>query len=130
MCASEVQDASKAIQTANQVCGGDMCASEVKDGTQQITTVIGRYPANKELAESIGANWLNIQDDVWQAMSNPERWARNKEWLQEAVIRGDVFRLASPISEAVPGSWYAKELDYIFKLGYTITFNQQYLIPK
>ncbi|MBI4761327.1 MAG: RHS repeat-associated core domain-containing protein [Chloroflexota bacterium] len=64
MCASEVQDASKAIQTANQVCGGDMCASEVKDGTQQITTVIGRYPANKELAESIGANWLNIQDAV------------------------------------------------------------------
>ncbi len=91
-------------------------------------TVIGRYDANEKLAKSIGANWLNIQNDVWEAMSTAERWARNKQWLQEAVIRGDVFRLASPLKEALPGSWYAQELGYLFELGYTVTANQQYLI--
>ncbi len=110
---------------ANIACGNDMCASEA----EQIVTVIGRFDANKKLAESIGANWLNVQDDLWNTMSMAERWARNKQWLQEAVIRGDIFHLASPISKASPDSMYAMELDYLFRLGYTVTANQQYLIP-
>ena len=130
-CVTAVESALGIGAGANTTCGGDMCASEAQDAVatgDRIVTVIGRYDANEKLAKSIGANWLNIQNDVWEAMSTAERWARNKQWLQEAVIRGDVFRLASPLKEALPGSWYAQELGYLFELGYTVTANQQYLI--
>ncbi len=135
---------STTLETANLLCGGDICASEIQDANQVIqeqipiientgetvTTVIGRWPANKDLAESIGGNWLNIDMDVWNSMSSVEQWEWNTQWLQEAAIRGDTFLLASDISEAAPGSGFAKELDYLFNnAGYTIFRNGPYLIP-
>jgi hypothetical protein len=118
-----------AAQTANMACGGDMCASETQDVGEKIITVIGRYPANKNLAESIGGNWLNISMKVWNSMNPAEQWERNKQWLQEAVIRGDIIHVASKISEAIPGKPFAKELEYLFRIGYTISSNGQYLYP-
>ncbi|MBV6396396.1 MAG: hypothetical protein HFACDABA_01994 [Anaerolineales bacterium] len=130
MCASEVQDASRTLQGVNQACGGDMCAGEVKDTTQQITTVIGRFPNNKQVAESIGGNWLNISMRVWNSMSPAQQWEQNKQWLQEAIIRGDVFRLASDISRAEAGTGYARELYYLCHVvGYTVSLRGDYLIP-
>ena len=87
---------------------------------------IGRYPDNKYLAEAIGGNWLNTSMKVWNSMTPDERWERNLQWLQEAVIRGDIFRLASPISRA-PSSGYGRELEYLYSLGYQVTTNGNYL---
>jgi len=95
-----------------------------------IITVIGRWNANKILAEKIGGNYLNISMKVWDSLSTAQQWERNKQWLQEAVIRGDVFRLASNISEATPGSGFEKELNYLINVvGYTISSNSNYLYP-
>ena len=41
---------------------------------ENIITVIRRYPANRELAEMIGGNWLNISTKVWDSMSTAEKW--------------------------------------------------------
>jgi RHS repeat-associated protein len=93
-------------------------------------TFIGRYPANKDLAESIGGNWLNIPMKVWNSLGPAEQWERNKQWLREAIIRGDVFRLASPITEATENSGYFKELQYLFNVAKsTIDLTGKYLIP-
>ncbi len=97
------------------------------EATDKIVTVIGRYDANKILAEKIGANWLDTSMKVWKIMSPAERWERNKQWIQEAVIRGDVFQLASKITEALPGTGFAKELEYLFGIGYRVTTNGNYL---
>ena len=111
-------------------CSNDaQAAGEIVDGVGgKIITVIGRYPANRDLANSIGGNWLNKSMEVWNSMTPEEQWGANKQWLQEAIIRGDVFRLASKLSEAVPGSGYAKELNYLFENNYTVTLDQQYLV--
>jgi RHS repeat-associated protein len=116
--------------TTNTACGGDMCASEITVAQTQVTTVIGRFPANRNLAQQIGGNYLNVQGDVWRQLEQAGKaWERNQQWLQEAMIRGDVFRLASPLKDALPGTGYYKELEYLFRAGYTITVNQQYLLP-
>jgi RHS repeat-associated protein len=117
--------AGAALATANIACGGDGCSSELNDA-KNIVTVIGRYPANKNLAETIGGNFLNTSMNIWNSMTPDERWARNLQWLQEADIRGDIFRLASPISQA-PGSGYGRELVYLYRLGYNVTTNGDYL---
>jgi hypothetical protein len=99
-------------------------------GSDQMVTVLGKFPFNKELAESIGANWLDIDMDVWKSMDEAEQWEQNKQWLQEAIIRGDTFRLASDISEATDGSGFFKELDYLFNvIKYTTFGDGTYLIP-
>jgi hypothetical protein len=133
-----------AAETANIACGGDTCASEIQDSSQalevaaqglssaeeatgRIVTVIGRYPDNKNLAEKIGGNFLNTSMKIWDSMTAAEQWERNKQWLQEADIRGDVIRLASPISEAVSGSGYEKELQFLYDIGYKVTWNGTYL---
>jgi len=68
--------------------------------------------------------------DVWDKLTIAERWGRNKQWLQEAIIRGDVFQLSSQISEANEGSGFYKELDYMFNIAkYTIHLSGKYLIP-
>jgi hypothetical protein len=93
-----------------------------------ITTVIGRFPENMELAKEIGANWLNTPKEIWNNL--PEGgWSRNLQWLQEAVIRGDTFMVASDIANAHEGSGFAKELEYLKGLGYTISINGDYLFP-
>ncbi len=94
-----------------------------------VVTVIGRWSANRSLAESIGGNYLNTSMLIWNAMTPAEQTQRNVEWLQEAVIRGDVIRLASRVSEATAGSGFAMELEFFFKAGYTVSWNGQYLIP-
>jgi RHS repeat-associated protein len=140
LCASEAQDA---VQLANAACGGDMCASEAQgaaqllneaapvaeEATEQITTVIGNHPANQELAESIGANWHNVPMETWNSLTEYEQWEVNRQWLQEAINRGDVIRLATKLSEARADSVYLDEIDQLFDTGYTISQDGNYLLP-
>jgi RHS repeat-associated protein len=113
-------------------CGGDFCAIEVQNTVSSIeqgVSVIGRYPDNKILAQSIGGSYLDVPLAIWNSLTSAEQWALNKEWLQDAIIRGDVFQLASDFSRAEPGTGFANELNYLIELGYTITTNSSYLIP-
>jgi hypothetical protein len=129
LAAGAVIGSSLPAAAASTTTAGTTCVSNNKCG-ETIVSVIGRYPANEKLANSVGANYMNISVNVWNSMSRAEQWERNKEWLQEAIIRGDVFRLASKVSEAVPGTFFYQELEYLFtKAGYTISTNGQYLLP-
>ena len=45
------------------------------------------------------------------------------------MIREDVIRVASKITEAIPGTLFARELEYLFSIGYSILSNGQCLYP-
>ena len=90
-------------------------------------TVIGRFPANRDLAQTIGGSWMDIGSDEWNAMTDDERWANNVQFLQDAIIRGDTFRLASSPSDAQPGTFFLRELIWLAEQGYTTTSNGRYM---
>jgi hypothetical protein len=54
-------------------------------------------------------------------LTDAERWAINKQFLDEAIARGDEILLASPESAARAGTFLARELAYLRSLGYEIS---------
>jgi len=44
----------------------------------------------------------------------------NRQFLDDAIARGDTFKLASLLKEAEPGTYFRRELDYLFSLGYQL----------
>ena len=73
-------------------------------------TVLGHYPDYVNLGEEIGASFFNIPKTEWDAMTEAEQWAANRRFLDQAIARGDAFRLATPIDRARPGSFFEKEV--------------------
>ena len=71
---------------------------------------MGQAPEYLELAKKLDANHLNLPAAEWEAMSESERWATNQRFLDEAIARGDSFRLATEASEANPLRSFAREL--------------------
>jgi hypothetical protein len=89
-------------------------------GERNGVTVLGRYPAYVNTAHKIGGNYLNFVDDSWDRLTDAQRWAVNKQFLDDAIARGDTFRLASHLRQAEPGTYFRRELDYLFSLGYEV----------
>jgi hypothetical protein len=86
-------------------------------------TVLGKYPAYLEQAKRLGQNALNIPADEWAKLSTrAAQWARNVQFLDEAIERGDVFRLATPFAEgwAEKGTFFKDELVYLLQKGYEL----------
>jgi hypothetical protein len=92
------------------------------------TTVLGHYPEYTNLADELNANRFSIPSEQWNAMSVEERWSINRQFLDEAISHSDQFRLATPINQVRPGSYYQKELNYMYKQGYKISPNGLWLI--
>lgn len=96
-------------------------------------TVIGKYPIYLEKARQWGANALNIPTQQWNALgSRAAQWAANVRFLDEAIARGDSFRLATPFAQgwAETGTWYKAELIYLLQQGYELVIvnGQEWLI--
>ncbi|MBP7963694.1 MAG: RHS repeat-associated core domain-containing protein [Caldilineaceae bacterium] len=91
-----------------------------KGGARNGVTVLGRYPAYVNMANKEGANYLNFVDDTWDRLTDVQRWAVNRQFLDNAIARGDTFKLASRLKEAEPGTYLRRELDYLFSLGYEV----------
>lgn len=89
-----------------------------KGGTNQ--TVLGSWPTYLTTAEKMKGQALNMPPEVWEKMSQAERWAANKRFLDKAIYRGDQFFLATDPFFAEPASWYAKELQYLLANGYVL----------
>jgi hypothetical protein len=70
------------------------------------------------MANTIGADYLNIPTDAWNAMTPAEQWATNEAFLYAQIAKGEPILLASPPSAANPGSFFAKELTYMANQGY------------
>ncbi len=81
-------------------------------------TVLGHFPEYKNLAESIGARRFNIPESVWNKMSEAERWGANQKFLDRMISRGDDVILSTPLDKVRPGSYFAKELEYLGGKGY------------
>lgn len=81
--------------------------------------VLGHFPAYLEFAARTGARTFSMSDEAWNAMSAREQWVRNTRFLDRAIERGSKIRLATPIEIARPGSFYERELQYLFKRGYS-----------
>lgn len=93
------------------------------------TSVIGRYPDYLRLAEELGARRFNVPIEVWNRMTPAQQWIANQKYLDRAIARGDIFRLANPLSEVRAGSATIKEIQYLLSKGYTLTSDGTRLVP-
>jgi Flp pilus assembly pilin Flp len=92
--------------------------------------VLGKYPAYLEEANRVGGRTFNIPDDVWARMSDAERWAANQKFLDRAIARGSEIRLASsPLDPRNMTGYFAMEIEYLLKRGYTISPDGTHMIP-
>ena len=89
-------------------------------GARNGVTVLGRYRAYVDTANRLGANFLNFVDDSWSRLTDDQRWAVNKQFLDDAIARGDTFKLASLVDEAKAGTYFRMELEYLISLGYEV----------
>jgi hypothetical protein len=92
------------------------------------TSVLGHYPEYTELAAELGARRFKIPTEIWNKMTAAEQWAANQKFLDRLILRGDNIRLATPLNKVKPGSFFQKELDYLFQKGYKISDDGLWLI--
>jgi hypothetical protein len=92
------------------------------------TTVSGHYPEYNRLADEIGANKFSLPKDTWNSMTPVEQWRANQQYLDGAILRGDNFRLATPINQVRTGSFYQQELLYLGSKGYIVSSDGLWLI--
>ncbi len=85
--------------------------------------VLGHYDGYIKMAKKIGAEHFGVPTTYWESLSNAERWALNREFLDKAIARGDEIILSTPFSKARPGSYFRKELEYLMTKGYTRSSN-------
>jgi hypothetical protein len=96
------------IVGAGMASPGASVSNAVKGGT----TVLGHYPAYTKLATELGARRFQIPTSVWNKMSAAEQWTANTKFLDRMILRGDNIRLATPLNQVKPGSFFQKELNY------------------
>ena len=91
-------------------------------------TVLGHYPSYTKLAGQLGAKRFNIPTNIWNKMTASQKWAANQKFLDRMILRGDNIRLSTPLNQVKPGSFYQKELNYLFNKGYKVSSDGLWLI--
>jgi hypothetical protein len=81
-------------------------------------TVLGHFPQYKQLGDSLDARTFNIPESAWNKMSEAERWEANQKFLDRMIARSDEILLATPLDKVRPGSYFARELEYLGSKGY------------
>lgn len=99
-----------------------------KEAAKTGTSVLGHYPEYVKLAESLGARRFQIPTSVWNKMSAAEQWTANTKFLDRMILRGDNIRLATPLNQVKPGSFFQKELNYLFDKGYKVSSDGLWLV--
>jgi hypothetical protein len=83
--------------------------------------VIGPYPQYLKLANTLNAKRFSIPMKVWNRMSDAERWAANKKFLDRQIANKTTFALATHIDDVDDASTLSKEIDYLLKNGYEVS---------
>jgi len=96
--------------------------------------VLGSYleddPASYDaVGRNLGAHYLNIPATVWDHMTYAERQAANDSWLDYGIMNKWSYSLTTPWDEIDQTSYFYRELQYLFKHGYTISLNGTWLLP-
>ncbi len=87
-------------------------------GITEAKTVLGHFPEYKRLGDSLNARTFNIPEAAWNKMSEAQRWGANQKLLDRMISRGDEIILATPLDKVRPGSYFARELEYMASKGY------------
>ncbi len=91
--------------------------------------VLGRYPKYLDVAKDVGGKVFSLPAEVFDKLTPEEQWAKNQSFLDEAIANGDQFLLASGWADATANSFFYKELNYLFSVGYTLSPRGNFLIP-
>lgn len=102
---------------ARFVAGSDGVVTDLV-GAAPNAVSIGHNPAYVNAGARTGARTFSVSDEAWNAMSPTEQWVRNQRFLDRAMAQGSEIRLATPVDLARPGSFFERELQYLFKHGY------------
>jgi hypothetical protein len=94
-------------------------------------SVIGSFPQYIRLADQMGARRFQIPIEVWNRMSDAQRWEANRTFLDRGIARGDVFVLTDKVSRLLVegGRWTKEEIKYLLTKGYTIGADGASLVP-
>ena len=84
-------------------------------------TVLGSYPEYVKLSDDLNARRFEIPLDAWNKMSEAEKWAANKKFLDRTINKGDAIILSNDAHKAKPGSYFSREIDYLKSKGYTLS---------
>jgi RHS repeat-associated protein len=92
-------------------------------------TVLGRYPGYITKANAEDASYFDIGED-WDALAahGQDPWALNQHFLDGRIAAGDRILLSTPKGDIVPGTYLAREVQYLISNGYRWT-NQWSLRP-
>ncbi len=93
-------------------------AASAAKGAAEAKTVLGHFPEYKRLGDSLNARTFNIPEAAWNKMSETQRLAANHKFLDRMISRGDEIILATPLDKVRPGSYFARELEYMGSKGY------------
>ena len=98
-------------------------------GANPNAVVLGKYPAYVNEGAATGARTFSMSDVAWNAMTPAQQWTRNQQFLDQAITRGSDIRLATPPTASNLTGWYAREIGYLTKQGYTISSDGARMIP-
>lgn len=115
------------VANTNAASSGFFGAREVV-AAKTGTTVLGHYPQYVKVAETIGARTFQIPTKIWNKMTPAQQWGANQKFLDRMILRGDNIRLATPLNQVKPGSFYQKELNYLFDKGYKVSSDGVWLV--
>ena len=118
----------EATLTLTRVPASQVAANAARIAAKGGTSVLGHYPEYVTLAKSLGAKRFNIPTNIWEGMRTAEKWGANQKFLDRMILRGDNIRLATPLSQVKPGSFYQQELNYLFGKGYKVSSNGLWLV--
>ncbi|HUG67729.1 MAG TPA: hypothetical protein VMM76_08250, partial [Pirellulaceae bacterium] len=92
-------------------------------------TVLGRYPDYVRLSDDLGARRFDIPSHIWKEMAPAEQWAANRKFLDRLVAKGDEIILSNPANSARPGSFFAREIEYLKSLGFRVSDDGLRILP-
>ena len=122
-------DAWKAVKQAKLWKKGDKLSSAAPAKRTTGETVLGSYPEYVKLSDDLNARRFEIPLDVWEKMTDAERWAANQKFLDRTINKGDVVTLSNDARKAKAGSYFEKEIEYLKSKGYSVSEDGFRLTP-
>ena len=86
-------------------------------------TVLGSLnDVDSYISKNPNANYLRVDENVWNVLddSGDAAWNINRQFLDDAIERGDDIVFATSKSKARLDSYFKRELDYLVERGYTL----------
>jgi hypothetical protein len=77
-------------------------------------TVLGSFPDYITKAKNMQASYFDI-GDTWNSLTDAQKWAANKHFLDKIALKGDQILLSIEKSKINPGSYLETEIEYLIE---------------